>query len=65
MDRRNLEVASDWRSEEEMRIDVHKSDKLMHLLLKLGLKEILNSLDFLRERGHTLPIDVMTENDTK
>ena len=52
-----------------MVMKVHKSYKLMHLLLRLGLKEISNSLNFLRERGDTLLINMMTDKikfcDTK
>ena len=44
-----------------MVIKVHKSYKLTQLSLRLGLREILNSLNFLRERSDTLSIDVMTE----
>ena len=44
-----------------MVIKVHKSYKLMQLSLKLGLREILNSFNFLRERSDTLSINMMTK----
>ena len=42
-------------------IKVHNSYKLTQLSLRLGLREISNSLNFLRERSDTLSIDVLTK----
>ena len=42
-------------------IKVHKSYKLMQLSLRLGLREISNNFDFLRERSDTLSINAMTK----
>ena len=42
-------------------IKVHKYYKLMQLLLKLGLTEISNSLNFVRERSDTYFNVVITE----
>ena len=43
----------------KMVIKVHKSYKLAQLSLRLGLREISNSLNFLRESSDTLSINVM------
>ena len=42
-------------------IKVHKSYKLLQLSLRLGLREISNSFNFLRKRSDTQSINVMTK----
>ena len=50
--------------EEQTVIKVHKFYKLMQLLLRLGLKEISNSLNFLMDKGNTLSINMMFEESS-
>ena len=42
-------------------IDIHEFNKLTQLSLRLELREILNSLNFLKETDDALLIDVMTK----
>ena len=50
-------------------VKFHQSDKLTSLTLRLGLREVTDSLNFLGEGGDTMTVDVMSEEvqvrDTK
>ena len=42
-------------------VKVHESNESAELTLRLGLREVANGLNFVRERGDTMTVDAVSE----